>query len=248
MNIKNLALGKIGNSNYFQWIDVDESYGRRVIERIGKELKPKTCLDIGCGEGKDLLLINKWNPKCKLEGFDIYEDKEINKKNIFEKKILNIENNKWPTKDNSYDLIIANQVLEHTKEIFWINHEVFRSLKIGGHFLIGVPNTLSLHNRILCLFGIHPTNCKLISAHVRAFSKRDTFSFYEIIGKNFLRISQFKGSQFYPFPLFIAKKLSNLFPSLAVINFYLIKKTGAYKGEFLELPAQMNLETNFFLG
>jgi len=34
----------------------------------------------------------------------------------------------------------------------------------------------------------------------------------------------FKGSNFYPFPSFVAKVLGNLFPSLAVSIFFLLRK------------------------
>ena len=40
--------------------------------------------------------------------------------------MANIERDDLPLADGQADLIIANQVLEHTKEIFWIFHEVSR--------------------------------------------------------------------------------------------------------------------------
>lgn len=43
--------------------------------------------------------------------------------------VANIERDSLPLADGQADLIIANQILEHTKEIFWIFHEVSRSLK-----------------------------------------------------------------------------------------------------------------------
>ena len=91
--------------------------------------------------------------------------------------VANIERDDLPLADGQADLIIANQVLEHTKEIFWIFHEVTRSLRTGGHFLFGVPNICSLHNRFLLLVGRQPTQHKVCSAHVRPFSKGDTLAF-----------------------------------------------------------------------
>jgi SAM-dependent methyltransferase len=124
---------------------------------------------------------------------------------------LNIENQQFPFENESIDFIIANQILEHTKEIFWINHEIFRSLRIGGYLYLGVPNVLSLHNRILGIFGVHPTSTKLISAHVRVFSKNDTINFYSNIAGRFTSIEKFSGSQFYPFPKIMARPLSTTF-------------------------------------
>jgi predicted SAM-dependent methyltransferase len=84
-----------------------------------------------------------------------YAEKLMGKVDAVE--ILNIERDSLPFEPNSIDLIIANQVLEHTKEVFWIFDQVFRALKVGGHFLVGVPNVASLHNRLLLLAGVHPT-------------------------------------------------------------------------------------------
>jgi SAM-dependent methyltransferase len=90
--------------------------------------------------------------------------------------VANIERDRLPLTDGEADLIITNQILEHTKEVFWTFHEVFRSLRVGGHFLFGVPNICSLHNRLLAI-GKQPTQHKLCSAHVRPFSKDDTLAF-----------------------------------------------------------------------
>ncbi|WP_219884784.1 methyltransferase domain-containing protein [Merismopedia glauca] len=54
----------------------------------------------------------------------------------------NIENQVFPFADETIDFVIANQVIEHTKEIYWINHEIFRTLKVGGYLWLGVPNVL----------------------------------------------------------------------------------------------------------
>lgn len=62
---------------------------------------------------------------------------------------LNIERDPLPFADESVDIFMANQVLEHCKEIFWIFSEVSRCLKPGGCFIIGVPNLAALHNRLL---------------------------------------------------------------------------------------------------
>jgi len=64
---------------------------------------------------------------------------------------LDIERDRFPYADASVDLIVANQIIEHTKEIFFIFSEISRVLKTGGLAIIGVPNLGSLHNRIALL-------------------------------------------------------------------------------------------------
>ena len=66
---------------------------------------------------------------------------------------LNIERDRLPFADARVDLIIANQILEHAKEIFLVLHEGSMVLKVGVHFILGVPNLAALHNRFLLLMG-----------------------------------------------------------------------------------------------
>ena len=236
-----------GSTSRLSIVDHNESYGRHILTKIIKNKQIKKCVDIGCGTGADLLIVAKEYPKCELFGIDFKKcDFERLKTLNINPLQLDIEKGKFPFEDNSIDFIIANQVLEHTKEIFWINNEIFRTLKVGGYLFLGVPNILSLHNRILMAVGQHPTQHKSISAHVRPFSKKDIFSFYKNIGNDFCKITGFWGSQFYPFPKPLARLLSNIFPGLSFSIFFLIQKTDKYNNAFIEWPEKAQLETNYF--
>ncbi|MBP8994948.1 MAG: class I SAM-dependent methyltransferase [Bacteroidales bacterium] len=238
-----------GSTSKLTIVDHNETYGRYILDKIVKNIEILKCVDIGCGDGSDLSIVKKYHPNAELFGIDFSLCNSDKLKSLGINPIsLNIENSKLPFEDESIDFIIANQVLEHTKEIFWINHEVFRCLKVNGVFFMGVPNLLSLHNRILMTLGFHPTANKLTSAHVRVFSKRDTVLFYRHIGNSFCSLEDFYGSQFYPFPKTIARFLSKLFPTMAFSSFYLIRKINNYKGEFIGWPKHAQLETNYFTG
>jgi SAM-dependent methyltransferase len=195
------------------------------------------------------MIVKNDNPKSKCIGIDFGS---WNKEKLIDRGIepvaINIENQPLPLESETVDLIIANQILEHTKEIYWINHEIFRTLRVGGYLYLGVPNILSLHNRILGIFGIHPTCSKMISAHVRVFSKNDTLLFYREVANSFAVVESFYGSQFYPFPKTLARPLATLFPSLAFSIFFLIRKTAKYNGDFFEWLSKAPLETNFYIG
>lgn len=238
-----------GTTSRLTIVDHAETYGRHVLAKVLKCRNISLCIDLGCGNGDDLMVVRKYNPKTKCVGVD-FGDR--NKEGLLERGIefvsMNIENQLLPFESETIDLIIANQVLEHTKEIYWIHHEIFRTLKVGGYLYVGVPNILSLHNRILGLLGIHPTCLKMISAHVRGFSKKDMILFYREIAGSFLTIEQFYGSQFYPLSKTIARPLAKAFPSLAFSIFFLIKKTGNYRGEFIRWLSENLLETNFYVG
>jgi SAM-dependent methyltransferase len=231
-------------------IDHRETYGPNVIERFVRSIgEVGSVVDIGAGSGRDLSIVKEIHPNAKtiaIEGGRRYaNDLEGKVDQVF---VLNVEKEMLPFPNESIDLIVANQVLEHTKEIFWIFHEVSRSLKIGGHFLFGVPNVASLHNRLLLLFGVQPTQHKLCSAHVRPFSKNDTRKFIDACFPGGYSLEAFGGAQFYPFPPSLARPLANMFPTAAFSIFFLLRKEKQYRDEFALYPGRASLETNFWTG
>jgi SAM-dependent methyltransferase len=160
-------------------------------------------------------------------------------------QVKNIEQDELDFSDESVDVFLANQVLEHIKEIFWLNDQVAKKLKVGGYFIIGLPNISSFHNRILFLGGKQPTQMKTNSAHIRGFSHQEIIHFFNNVFPGGYKLIAKKGAQFYPFPKIISRWLCFLFPSLAFSNFYLFEKIKKYNGEFLAYPTAAELETNF---
>lgn len=231
-------------------IDNNETYGRHVVEAMLRGFSDvKVAVEIGAGPGHDLETVGRLFPQCKriaVEGSREFINSHL-PKNAEVIEVANIERDPLPVEPGSVDVIIANQVLEHTKEVFWIFDQVFRALKIGGHFIVGVPNVASLHNRLLLLAGIQPTQHKLYSAHVRPFSKKDTIKFLSLCFPG-CSVVAFRGAQFYPFPRFLARPLAELFPSMAFSIFFLIRKNVEYTGGFAAYPIRANLETNFWTG
>ncbi|MGI8959618.1 MAG: class I SAM-dependent methyltransferase [Bryobacteraceae bacterium] len=239
-----------GNHPLARYVDHDETYGAHVVKKFLSTLQHlNIVVDLGPGHGRDLGIVKQTHPyvqTCALEAGSDFAAELVGK--VDKVQVLDIERAIFPFPDESVDLFIANQVLEHTKEIFWIFHEVTRCLRVGGHFLFGVPNIASLHNRLLLLFGTHPTQHKLCSAHVRPFSKADTVRFLDACFPDGYRLEKFGGSQFYPFPPKIARLMTNIFPTGAFSIFFLLRKCREYKDEFASYPSRAKLATNFWTG
>jgi SAM-dependent methyltransferase len=243
--------GSVGGNHFLGgMIDHLETYGPHVIEDLTKNIhNPEVCVDLGAGGGRDLGILRKLHPHAKLIALEAGREYADNLRGKADEILIaNIERDVFPFANESVDLFIANQVLEHTKEIFWIFNEVSRSLKVGGHFIFGVPNICSLHNRFLMLFGKHPTQHKVCSAHVRPFSKDDTLAFLNACFPAGYSLEEFRGSQFYPFPKSIARPLANALPEAAFTIFFKIRKLREYNSEFAFYPGRAHLETNFWTG
>ena len=240
-----------GNSSLCRLVNHEETYGSHVIEsffnKISSEKIVTKIIDLGAGEGRDLSASNKYFNNAKKYGIET-PGHYSHKNNLYNSISMNIENQKIPFENEKISIIIANQVLEHTKELFWIMHEISRTLEIGGDLIIGVPNVLSFHNRLLMLFGVHPTQYKSYSAHVRPFSKNDFLNFINICFPNGYFLQYFKGSQFYPFPPLISKFMCSVFPNASFSIFFLLKKIKKYNNQFLDYLDTEKLETPFFKG
>ncbi len=63
---------------------------------------------------------------------------------------------KFPLKENSVDLIIAHEIIEHLFDTDHFVKEIKRVLKPGGFVIISTPNLASLKNRLKLLFGLYP--------------------------------------------------------------------------------------------
>lgn len=214
--------------------------------------KPYRVLDLGCGDGSDLREVLKEISKRGLKqqvevyGLESYPP-SVAKAQSHGVRVssANIESDKFPFPDHYFDSVISNQTIEHTKEIFWIFAEVSRVLKPQGLTIHGFPNLASLHNRILLLFGFHPTSIELLGPHVRGISYRSFKTFLETDG--YFQVTKYGGGHFYPFPRSIAQALSKIFPLSSASLFVAAKRTSK-KGTFLEVIKTRFFETPFFKG
>jgi ubiquinone/menaquinone biosynthesis C-methylase UbiE len=228
-------------------MDRDLNYGRHILRDALRAITVQRVLDVGGGLGADLATVHDAAPGAELYAVE----SNHHYANALRKAGVTVthgdlERSRLPFEDESIDLVVANQILEHVKEVFWILHEISRVLKVGGHLFIGVPNLASLHNRLLLLLGRQPTCINNASAHVRGFTKRDVLNFMQTCWPGGYEMVSFRGSNFYPLPQVLAKPMASMLPTAAVSIFFLLMKRSPYAGQFLEHPE--NLETNFFLG
>jgi SAM-dependent methyltransferase len=232
------------------------NYGRHVIAGwVGEHARQSdapelSILDIGCGKGHDLMNLARpevvGSVHLKMFGIDcVPEYIEEARRNGIQVFDLDIERDRIAMADASCNIVVMNQVLEHTKEIFWIISEVGRILKPGGIFILGVPNLASLHNRVLLAAGQQPTSIGLAMAHVRGFTKRDTTNLLNLGG--WFKVTGFGGSNFYPFPPQVSKPLAKLVPTMASTIFFRAQKQNR-DGLYISVLEDLDLETPFFRG
>jgi SAM-dependent methyltransferase len=204
-------------------------FGRDIVRDWGLLYLHRKCeprvLDVGCGQGDDLIRIVKDIPDVSAYGFEL--QRETNKylrQHGIDIQALNLESHKFPFKADFFDLVLANQVFEHLKNWVWVLMQIGIVLKKGGRLIIGIPNLASFHNRILLLMGQQPSCIHVGGMHIRGFTYPGIKEVIEY--KNIYRIIDVKGSAFYPFPPTISNCLSKLFPKASASIFILCEKTG----------------------
>ena len=230
-------------------IDRSLNYGRNHFHRFLQQCNYSNVLDLGAGRGHDLEIARQINPDARLIAFEIFSEfADVLRRMDIEVHAVDIERDVYPLDDESIDVIITNQTLEHTKDLFWIMHESLRVLKTDGHLIIGIPNLAAWHNRLLLLLGRQPSCMQLYSGHIRGFTRRGLVRFMAEVFPNGLEYRGSGGGNFYPFPAKLAKPLSTVLPNLSVGLVTLFKKTRPYEDSCLRFPVERKLRTNFYLG
>lgn len=135
-------------------------------------------------------------------------------------------NKPFPFPDGMFDLITANQIIEHLYEIDIFGKEISRVLRSGGHLVISTPNLASFHNIFALLLGMQPPTTAIsnefslgclfnppfkketpIPGHVRVFAYDGLLQFLEYHG---FKIERLVTSGYYPFPEPLSRLLSKI--------------------------------------
>ncbi len=207
-------------------------------------------LDIGCGDGRDLLAIQKRigrDRRIHLCGIECTPDlaNQAARKGV-ETFPIDLESMSLPFEDNLFDLVIANQVLEHLKNWIWAFHEQVRVTRPGGVVIIGVPNLAALHNRLLILVGRQPSCIKADGPHVRGFTHHEICRLAR--SANGLEILDSSGTFMYGFPPGLGRKLGERFPTLSATMLIAFRKTSEAASVLSLLSESARFETNYYVG
>jgi len=197
-----------------------------LINRNLSSYHPSNLLDVGCGDGNRTIRLAQhfkmaMDHVCGLDADDVFTGGGQNK---FTVSRLDLEKNTLPYHDDTFELVVCNQVLEHLKYYDHVLYDMIRVTKAGGYILIGIPNLAHLINRIYLLFGVQPMCIALDSRqHIRGFTHKAFLAkIYSLPKIHFIDCA---GSAIiYPLPISLAKYLSKVFVGICGYVCYLIRK------------------------
>lgn len=125
----------------------DESLAQRIASKdpqvtlFEKELKGKSIIDFGCGEGYFLMNIQKKIPYKKLTGVDVFIPDTLKNHPHIQFIASGIIHFRTAEK---FELAFSDNVIEHLSPLDLMDHlrSVYESLLPGGKFILVMPNRL----------------------------------------------------------------------------------------------------------
>jgi methionine biosynthesis protein MetW len=173
-------------------------------------------LDVGCGRG--LLLPLLLRKKCEVAGIDAKAQKEVNKGFSAYLQLDLEQNPEIPYPDESFDVIILADFIEHIRNTTSLLAEVRRVLKTEGKVIVSSGNIALWLYRLLLLFGNFPYARKgiLDETHVHLYTLSNLSQLMRQVGFKIVR----KKVTPIPFELILNNKLGEFLS----YGYYLLAK------------------------
>lgn len=207
-----------------------EEENRRVIMDLLDPWPTARLLDLGCYDGELTLRLAAKLGTRDIAGVEVVPEFAARSRRRGIRVCQADLNGPLPLPDQSFDVIHANQVIEHLADADCFVSEIARLLSPAGYAIISTNNLASLHNIVSLMLGqqpppAHVSNRVLLGngvnplhgtahenaamAHLRIFSYRALREFLAHYG---LRAERYGTVGFYPFPVPIARALCRLLP------------------------------------
>jgi len=186
-------------------------------------------LDCGCGDGELTAKVAETLDTENIFGIDVSPTNVVEARIRGVKTFLGDLNRPFDFPDGFFDVVIANQVIEHIYDTDNFVREIYRVLKKGGYAVISTPNLASFHNILYLLAGRqpywvnvsdevyvhtwHPTQptskARIMGkpAHYRAFTFGALKELLEYYG---FMVDRVVGSGVYPLPNLLGKFICSL--------------------------------------
>lgn len=113
-------------------------------------------LDIGCGDGNlTIRVAQKIGARATVAIEKRYNIAMQARRRGIE-VVLADANRPLPFREEAFDIIVSNQVIEHLDNTDMLPKEINRTLKKGGYCAIATPNLGALHNILSLVMGLQP--------------------------------------------------------------------------------------------
>lgn len=146
------------------WADADSAYRAKILDTLPVD-RSASLLDVGCDDGAwtDVVRRKVGVPSTQVAGLEIVSERaELARVRGFDVRSGDLEG-RWPFEDSSFDIVHANQVIEHVKRLDHFVEEISRVLAPHGLAIVCTENLASWHNVAALLLGFQPFSATNIS-------------------------------------------------------------------------------------
>lgn len=200
-------------------LNIYDKWENRKDMQILSFLKYDPCakiIDLGCGNGEFSTRVAEKTGSKEIYGIEVWKEFVKKSKDKGLKVIKSDLNGVLPFKNESFDVVVSNQVIEHLSYPIKFVSEIERILKNGGVSIISTENMSSWDNIISLILGWTPFSCEFdrfqklgnpmsphnnksidnYPPHMRIFAYRGLTDACEKMG---FRITDIRGSGYIPF-------------------------------------------------
>jgi SAM-dependent methyltransferase len=211
-----------------RWDEAEVSYHAKILESLDRD-PSALVLDVGCDDGvwTDQVRRQVGVPPNHVYGLELVRGRaERARRRGFHVRTGDLEE-RWPFADAAFDVVQANQVIEHVKALDHFVTEMRRVLAPGGTAIICTENLASWHNVAALALGYQPFSLTNISKvrpignpfalHAGEEPKAESWQhvhvltltgLLEILAANGLPVTESWGTGYYPFPGRLASSLA----------------------------------------
>jgi len=189
-----------------------------IISKVPKGIN--TILDVGCGKG---WVSEHFLPKgVKVHSLDVSTSNPAKAKELYpseDHKGIAADSFRLPFVDDSFNVVIASEIIEHVVNPVEFVKELFRVVKKGGNLLVTTP----YKEKLIYYLCVHCNKKTPANAHIHSFDEKKLESYYsgedlekfeyETFGNKLLIfLRTYMILQIFPFWLWKMKdKFANLF-------------------------------------
>jgi SAM-dependent methyltransferase len=230
------------------WIAGEDAYRERILAAVSSAA-PVALLDLGCHDGT-------WTAELaeaagdrleRLCGVEIVEDAAARARERGIEVAPADLNDPLPYPEDSFDVVHANQVIEHIYDLDGFVSEIRRVLRPSGRAVLCTENLAAWHNVAALVLGYMPFSLANISRHgsvgnplaLGALSDREiqpswmhtrvltAVGLTRIMELNGFRVVDRFGAGYYPLPAALARRLASADVRHAAFIGVVAEKTGA---------------------
>jgi len=179
----------------------------------------KKILDVGCSSGRDL--IKKFKDGYDCYGFDtdkktILDASKFFKKNNIKCKFVCSNGMNIPFRNETFDEILCNNVIEHVEDDEKCIKEIYRTLKRNGRLQMFVPDKRNLYTVFHQKLGFK--NYYTDKTHFKEYNKNEIS---EKLGKSGFKILNLRLTGFFPpFGLKLCHFIDAWLPVFSFLNLF----------------------------